>query len=132
MRSRHSRGVVEARSRCSRGAIAVWAKPMHDRDTPEPRPRHARGAVSGVVEVCSRCGRCLVVVQSRYASGVLPIRSTVSRSVWYFNILSGVTLNGVLPVWCGTLIFYRVVLYMYNIHILNVRPFGYRWDSKWN
>ena len=32
-----------------------------------------------------------------------------SRSVWYFNILSGGTLNGVLPVWCGTLTFYRVV-----------------------
>ena len=36
-----------------------------------------------------------------------------SRSVQYFNILSGGTLNGVLPVRCGTLTFYRVVLYTY-------------------
>ena len=106
-------------SRCSRVAIAVWA--MHDRGTPEPRPRHARDTV----EVCQWCGRGMPVVRSRYARGAVNVRSWCgrgmlvvrfryvqrcgSRSVRYFNFLTG-----------GS-------VYVY-IHILNVCPFGSRWD----
>ena len=84
VRSRHARSVVEAHSRCGGGAIE--ARPRRGRGMPETRPRYAHGAV----EILPRCSRGTLVVWSRCTSG---------------------TLTGAVPVLCGTLTFYRAVLY---------------------